>query len=115
MHERLALLRLLLLVPTAAQADCPSAFTPANLKVVRPTMPPLPQRDRYPYPQAKVRVTCKIKADGHLSACSSDLDDERGPAFAAYVAHWQVSAPRQRRCPVRGRQFIAKFRLWNGD
>lgn len=108
-----ACVSLLLLASSPARAECPAAFTPNDLKVVRPTMPPLPERDRDPFPEADARVTCHIGAGGRLSSCSTDLQDERGVALAAYVTQWRVVLPRRGRCPIHGRQFTTKFKLRN--
>jgi hypothetical protein len=78
-------------------------------------MPPLPYRDRIPYPDANVEVVCKIGPHGLLIGCAADLKDERGPALAAYVERWKVTTERVAKCSVWGRQLLVSFALRNGS
>jgi len=114
MRELAAFVPVILLPSFGAAAECPRAFTPNDVKLLRPTMPSLPDRDRDPFPEADALVTCRIAVGGHLNGCSSNLADERGAALVAYVTRWRIVSSVSRGCPLRGRQFSAKFELRYG-
>ena len=104
---------------TAAHAgkatNCPAVFHQNDLRLFRPRRLSLPERDRIPYPEARVTVTCTIGKHGRLAGCASNLRDERGPALASYVSHWRVLGMRVGTCPLQRRQLAVRFHIKNTE
>jgi hypothetical protein len=108
---RASFIALYLLPSSASSAPCGDVVTPQVVRLARPPMPALPERDRVPFPSVTATVTCVIGSQGKLSRCLSKLTDERGPALAAYVGRWRILSHNAGACPVRGRRFAVKFDL----
>ena len=73
-----------------AHAGCPTTFPVKDVRVERPPLPSLPERDRIPYPDAVVEVSCMFGASQFVHRGDEALAAFEREALLADVLGVQV-------------------------